>query len=138
MNFYTDKSECGNLLNNSYGGAGILGYKYTKEQKEKCSRKGEQNGMYGKTGSLSPHYGKSYSQNHKDKIRTSNPKRKRCYCKELDRSFNSFREAEKILYEEYGIICSHASISEVCSGRTHHAGRYVNTNECVYLHFKKI
>lgn len=126
------------LVNCTWGGEGISGYKHTEESKKKCALFGSNNGMYGKRGNLSPHYGKQYTDEHKEKIKLSNPKRNRVYCIELDRIFNSYREAEKILLEEYNIKCSHACISYVCRGERKYAGRYMQTNELAYLHFKNI
>lgn len=126
------------LVNCTYGGEGISGYKYTDEQREKCSRKGSQNGMYGKKGKLCPHYGKTFSEEHKERIMLSNPKRYCVYCVELNLSFNSYREAEKILLEEYNIICSHATISSICRGKSKCGGKLKETGEKVYLHFIKL
>ena len=138
MGFDEYSSDSGNLLNKTYGGLGITGYKYTDEQRKKCARNGEENGMYGKRGELSPHYGKIYSEDHKNKIKMSNPNKKGCYCVELNRYFNSYREAERILCDEYGIICSHASISAVCSGRNKHCGRDAISDAQLELHFIKV
>lgn len=136
---FNDKNDGYNhLVNNTYGGEGISGYRHTEETINKCTHYGEENGMYGKKGELSPHYGKKYSENHKEKIMLSNPKRKRVYCIELDREFNSYREAERILLEEYGIICSHASISSICRGRNKKGGRYKDTMKEANLHFINI
>lgn len=131
--------EKGNhLVNCTWGGEGISGYKHSKETIEKCIHFGEDNGMFGKKGELSPHYGKSYSDEHKNKIRLSNPKSKKVYCIELDLVFNSYREAEKILLEKYNIICSHSSISSICRGRNKKGGYYKDTNKKANLHFINI
>ena len=126
------------LVNCTWGGEGISGYKYTEEQREKCARHGEQNGMYGRKGELSPHYGKVYSEEHKNKIKLSNPRRKRVYCVELNLTFNSYREAERILLEDYNIVCSHASISSICKGRNSKGGYYKDTHKEANLHFINI
>ena len=78
---YDDKNKNGinHLVNNTYGGEGISGYKHTDETKKKCVHYGEENGMYGMRGELSPHYGKHYSDEHKEKIKMNNPRRKRVY-----------------------------------------------------------
>ena len=68
----------------------------------------------------------------------SNPKRKKVYCIELDREFNSYREAERILLEEYNIVCSHASISSICKGKNKKGGYYKNTKKEANLHFINI
>lgn len=137
---YDDKNKNGinHLVNNTYGGEGISGYKHTDETKKKCVHYGEENGMYGMRGELSPHYGKHYSDEHKEKIKMNNPRRKRVYCIELDREFNSYREAERILLEEYNIVCSHSSISSICRGKPYGSGYYKDTGEKVNLHFKNI
>ena len=123
------------LVNQTWGGEGVSGYTHNDLEREKCSLFGEKNGMYGKRGELSPHYGKKYTDSHKEKIMLANPKRNEVYCVELDRTFNSYREAERLLLEEYNISCSHASISAVCRGKRKHAGRDLNTNELLFLHF---
>lgn len=123
------------LVNCTYGGEGISGYKHTEETIKKCTHYGESNGMYGLKGKLSPHYGKKYTEDHKDKIRESNPHRKEVYCIEFDRYFKSYREAEKILLEEYNIVCSHASISAICRGRNKCGGYYKDLNIKAELHF---
>ena len=132
---YNKKSKK-HLVNCTWGGEGISGYKYTTEQCDKQRRYGEQNGMYGKRGELSPHYGKQFTEDHKNKIKMSNPRRNEVYCTELNRTFNSYREAEKILLDEYGIQCSHTCISRVCKGKSKHAGKYIVDNKPAYLHFK--
>lgn len=131
-----DKNEVYHLVNMTFGGEGISGYRYTKEQCKNCSRKGSQNGMYGKRGKDSPHYGKTYSKEHKDKIRESNPRSSRVRCIELDIYANSYREMSKLL-EDYNIICSHASISAQVRNKINYCGKYKN-GEIAYLHFEKI
>ena len=133
---YNGKTD-NHLVNQTWGGEGVSGYTHNDEERKKCSLFGEKNGMYGKRGELSPHYGKVYTEEHKEKIKLANPNRTEVYCVELDRNFNSCREAEKILLEEYNIKCSHASISAVCRGKREYAGRSIITNKLVYLHFKK-
>lgn len=136
---YTDKNEGFNhLVNNTFGGEGISGYKHTDATKKKCTHYGESNGMYGKKGELSPHFGKVYSDDHKNKIKMSNPKRKRVYCIELDVEFNSYREAERVLLNQYGIVCSHASISAICKGKNQKGGYYQDTLKEANLHFINI
>lgn len=134
-NFHDKNEGFNHLVNCTYGGEGISGYKHTEETIQKCVHYGEENGMYGKKGELSPHYGKKYNEDHKDKIRKANPRRKRVLCIELDREFNSYREAEKILLNEYGIVCSHASISSICKGRNKKGGYYKDTRKEANLHF---
>ena len=136
---FNDKNDGYNhLVNNTYGGEGISGYRHTDETKKKCTHYGEENGMYGKRGEDCPHYGKKFSDDHKEKIKLSNPRRLKVYCIELDREFNSYREAERILLEEYGIVCSHASISSICRGRNKKGGYYKNTMKKANLHFINI
>lgn len=136
---FQDKNEGFNhLVNCTYGGEGISGYKHTEETIKKCVHYGKNNGMYGKKGELSPHYGKKYSEDHKEKIKLSNPKRKKVYCIELDIEFNSYREAEKILLENYNIVCSHASISAICRGLYSKGGYYNDTMLEANLHFINI
>lgn len=136
---YTDKNEGFNhLVNNTFGGEGISGYKHTDDTKKKCTHYGESNGMYGKKGELSPHFGKVYSDDHKNKIKMSNPKRKRVYCIELGIEFNSYREAERVLLNQYGIVCSHASISAICKGKNQKGGYYQDTLKEANLHFINI
>ena len=126
------------LVNCTYGGEGTSGYRHTEESIKKSTHYGENNGMYGKRGELSPHYGKKYDDKHKEKIKMANPKRKRVYCIELDMEFNSYREAEKILLEKFNIICSHASISAICRGRNSKGGYYKDTMQEANLHFTHI
>ena len=127
-----------NLVNNTWGGEGVSGYRHTEEENLKSTRFGEKNGMYGKKGELSPHYNIPKTEEHKQKIRMSNPKRKMVKCIELDRIFNSYGEAEKILLEEYNIKCSHASISANCRGKIKYCGTNLNTNTPANLHFENI
>jgi hypothetical protein len=94
--------------------------------------------MYGKKGEDNPNYGIIRSEEQKNKIRENNPRRKEVYCVELDRTFKSYRQAAKILLNEYGIKCSHASISNVCNGRDKYAGYYIDSNLPAYLHFETI
>lgn len=65
----------------------------------------------------------------------SNSRRKVVYCVELDRKFRSYREAERVLLSEYNIKCSHASISNVCLGKTKSCGIYLENNKPAKLHF---
>ena len=127
IEFDDEPNKEGHLVNCTFGG----------EQRKHCSKPGELNSMYGKKGELSPHYGKKYTEDHKDKIRESNPKSTKCYCVELDREFNSYREASKILKEEYDIICYHSAIGKVCSGERESCGRDAITGLEVFLHFEK-
>lgn len=126
------------LVNCTYGGEGVSGHKHTQETIKKCTHYGKDNPMYGKCGKLSPHYGKVYDSQHREKIKLSNPKRKEVYCIELDRRFNSYREASKILLDEYNIICSHASISANCRNKIKYCGRYADSKKETFLHFKTI
>lgn len=126
------------LVNCTCGGEGISGYKHTNETKKKCTHYGKENGMYGLKGEKCPHYGKNFSKNHKEKIMVSNPKRKEVYCIELNRYFKSYREAERILLNEYGIICSHATISSICKGKLEQGGYYKENKKKAKLHFVNI
>ena len=126
------------LVNCTFGGEGISGYKHSPETIQKSVHFGANNGMFGKRGELSPHFGKKFTNEHKEKIRISNPRRKSVYCIELNREFKSYREASKILLEEYGIICSHASISAQCRGKTGYCGYYKENNKNANLHFTTI
>lgn len=126
------------LVNYTYGGEGTSGYKHTEETKKKCTKYGKENGMYGFRGELSPHYGKQFTEEHREKMSISNPKRKEVYCVELNEKFKSYREAEKLILEKYNIVCSHASISSICNGKTSHGGYYKDTKEKTYLHFINI
>lgn len=130
------KSPCGHLVNCTYGGEGISGYKFTEEQRKHCSKPGELNSMYGRKGELSPHYGKTHTKEHDSRIRNSNPKSTKCYCIELNREFDSYRHASKILKEEYNIICYHSAIAKVCNGSRESCGRDKNNKE-LNLHFIK-
>lgn len=131
-------SEEYNLVNNTWGGEGISGYKHSPEEIAKSTHFGTDNGMYGKKGELSPHYNVPKTEEHKNKIMMSNPRRKKVKCLELDRVFNSYREASRILLEEYNIKCSHASISCNCRGKSKCCGTYLETNTPIYLHFENI
>lgn len=126
------------LTNCTWGGDGVSGYRHTEEEKRKCALFGERNGNYGKKGELHQCYGVPKTEEHKEKIMLSNPNCKEVYCVELDRYFRSFREASRILKEEYKINCSHASISANCRGRNSSCGTYIETNEKANLHFKVI
>ena len=92
--------------------------------------------MYGKKGELSPLWGTIKTNEHKEKIKMSNPRRKRVICIELNLTFESYREAEKMLLEKYNIVCSHASISAQCRNKISYCGRDKFTNKPLYLHFK--
>lgn len=137
--YYTDKNNGFNhLVNNTLGGEGISGYKHNYQTKRKCALYGKNNGMYGKRGELSPHYGKVYSNDHKEKIKLANPNRKQVYCTTLNIRFNSYREAERLLLEEYNIVCNHATISQICRGLFETGGYYKDTLEKANLHFINI
>lgn len=60
------------------------------------------------------------------------------YCKNLNLTFLSYSQAEKYLYDNYNIICSHASISQVCRGNCNHAGYYADTKQPAYLQFVQL
>lgn len=133
---YEEKEIKGKHLTNcTWGGEGVSGYKHTDEEKRKCANFGEKNPNYGKKGELHQCYGKPKTNSHKEKIMLSNPRCKGVYCIELDRTFRSFREASRILKEEYGIKCSHASISANCSGKSTSCGEFIDTKEKANLHF---
>lgn len=53
--------------------------KISKTRKERGSSLGDRNPMFGKKGELSPHYGKSLTQEHKDKISESHKGKKKPY-----------------------------------------------------------
>lgn len=137
LEFDGEKNQENHLVNCTYGGEGISGYKYTEDQCKKCARIGEQNGMYGRKGELNPNYGLKHTEEHNEKIRLNNPRSTKCYCIELDREFNSYREASKILLEEYNITCYHSAIAKVCEGERESCGRN-SDNELINLHFIKI
>ena len=124
------------LVNCTFGGEGISGYRHTPEGKAKSAKHGKDNPMYGRRGKLSPHYGVKKSEEHKEKIKLSNSRRKNVYCIELDKNFNSYREASKAILKEYNIVCSHASISAQCRGKISYTGYYADTKEPAYLHFE--
>lgn len=126
------------LTNKTYGGSGITGYHFTAAQNIKHIRRGKDHPMYGVRGENHPIYNRKYSEDHKNKIRQSSPLRNMVYCKTLNITFSSYREAEKILYNNYGIVCSHASISQVCRGRNRYAGYYAADNSPAYLEFIKL
>lgn len=123
------------LVNCTFGGEGVSGFKHSSESIRKSTHFGSDNGMFGKRGELSPHFGKKFTDEHKGRIRLSNPHRKSVYCIELDREFNSYREASEVLLEEYEIVCSHASISAQCRGKSKYCGYYKDTKENANLHF---
>lgn len=127
-----------NLVNNTWGGEGVSGYRHTEEENKKSSHWGKSNGMYGKRGTLSPHYNIPKSEDHKNKIRLAQAKRKMVRCIELDRVFNSYGEAEKILRLEYNIKCSHSSISANCRGLSKYCGTYISTGLPANLHFENV
>lgn len=85
-----------------------LGRKQSEETKAKYDRRGEKNHMYGKRGELCPHYGKPKTEECKKKLSEANGTKIRCI--ELDRTFVSLNEAERILKEEYNIKVNRKTI----------------------------
>ena len=65
-------------------------------------------------------------------------RRKMVRCIELDRVFNSYGEAEKILRLEYNIKCSHSSISANCRGLSKYCGTYISNGLPANLHFENV
>lgn len=123
------------LVNCTFGGEGVSGYKHTEETKEKTKHYGEDNWMYGRKGELCPHYGKSFTYNHKEKIKLSNPRRKPVKCIEFNIIANSFREMSKILLNKFNVVCSHASISANVRDKIKFCGYEKDTKEELHLHF---
>jgi hypothetical protein len=64
------------LVNCTYGGEGISGYKFTEEQRKHCSKPGSLNPMYGKKGEDNPNYGIIRSEEQKNKRATSSFRQK--------------------------------------------------------------
>ncbi|MBQ1769389.1 MAG: hypothetical protein IIZ99_01665 [Turicibacter sp.] len=136
---YKGKEKKGrHLVNCTFGGEGISGYRHTPEENLKSTKRGEEHGMYGKRGELSPIYGRKYSSEHKEKIKLNNPKRKKVYCVETKQTYNSCREACKSILKTHNIVCYHGAISKVCQGVYKHCGLYNDTREKAYLHFKYV
>lgn len=139
MEFDTEKNTNGfHLINCTYGGEGISGYKYTEEQRTKCSRPKEQNGMWGRKGELCPSYGIVRNDDFKNRVRKNNPRSTKCYCIELDRIFDSCRQAANILKEEYGIKLAFGWLSKNLDNEEMTFGTYIETGKKANLHFKRI
>ena len=73
----------------------------------------------------------------KEQIRKNNPRRKCVKCLEYDIIEISYRKMSTTLYEKYGIICSHASISAVVNGKQNCCGKDKDGNP-LQLHFIQI
>ena len=139
MEFDEERNEHSyHLINCTYGGEGISGYKYTEEQRKKCARPKEQNGMWGKKGELCPSYGIVRDDDFKDRVRKHNPRSTKCYCIELDRIFDSCRQAMNILRDEYGIKITFGHLSKNLDNEEKTFGTYIETGEKANLHFKRI
>lgn len=139
MEFDKDKNKNGyHLINCTWGGEGISGYKYTEEQRKRCARPGEQNGMYGKKGELCPSYGIVRDDDFKNRVRKNNPRSTKCYCIELNRAFDSCRQAMNILKEEYGILLTFGWLSKNLDNEDMTFGTYIKSGEHANLHFKRI
>lgn len=82
----------------------------SEETKKKLSeqRMGEGNNMWGKRGELSPHWGKKYSEEHKNNISKSLGTSVKCI--ELNLTFNSLSKAERFFVENYNIKFSHKTL----------------------------
>ena len=139
MEFDEERNEHSyHLINCTYGGEGISGYKYTEEQRKKCARPKEQNGMWGKKGELCPSYGMVRDDDFKDRVRKHNPRSTKCYCIELDRIFDSCRQAMNILRDEYGIKITYGHLSKNLDNEEKTFGTYIETGKKANLHFKRI
>lgn len=139
MEFDTEKNIDGfHLINCTYGGEGIGGYKYTEKQRIKCARPKEQNGMWGRKGELCPSFGMVRDDDFKNRVRKNNPRSTKCYCIELDRIFDSCRQATNILKEEYGIKLTFGWLSKNLDNEEMTFGTYIETGEKANLHFKRI
>lgn len=123
------------LVNLTYGGEGISGYRHTKESIEKSTRRGEQNGNYGKRGSAHQCYGISKTEEHKNKIRSSNPRSTKVYCVEFNEYYDSARQASKSILQKYNIVTYHSGITNCCKGKRTSCGFYKDTKEKANLHF---
>lgn len=126
------------LVNCTLGGEGISGYKYTEEQRKRCARPGEQNGMYGRKGELCPSYGIVRDDDFKNRVRKNNPRSIKCYCIELDRAFDSCSQVRDILREEYGIKLSQQWLSKNIDNENMTFGTYIESGEYANLHFIRI
>ena len=86
------------------------GMKYPQETKDKLSamRKGEGNSMWGRRGKLSPHWGKEYSEDHRNNISKSLGTAVKCI--ELNIEFNSLNKAEIYMIKTYNIKFSHKTL----------------------------
>ena len=139
MEFDEERNEHSyHLINCTYGGEGISGYRYTEEQRKKCARPKEQNGMWGKKGELCPSYGMVRDDDFKDRVRKHNPRSTKCYCIELDRIFDSCRQAMNVLRDEYGIKLTFGWLSKNLDNEEMAFGTYIETGEKANLHFKRI
>ena len=139
MEFDEERNEHSyHLINCTYGGEGISGYRYTEEQRKKCARPKEQNGMWGKKGELCPSYGMIRDDDFKDRVRKHNPRSTKCYCIELDRTFDSCQQAMNILKEEYGIKLTFGWLSKNLDNEEMTFGTYIETGKKANLHFKRI
>lgn len=108
LKFVTRKENCNNSI--------------SKENYSKA-KQGENNPNYGKRGELSPNYGKHRTEEAIEK--TSAKLRKKIYCIELDREFNSLSEASELLNINIG------NLSSCLKGRAKHSycGRHPVTGE---------
>ena len=86
------------------------GKKASQETKEKLSnmRKNEGNSMWGRKGELSPHWGKEYSEDHRNNISKSLGTAVKCI--ELNIEFNSLNKAEIYMIKTYNIKFSHKTL----------------------------
>ena len=124
-----------NGYNMTLGGEGRNGWVYSEEERQKQSEAmkgkhaGKNNPMYGRSGELSPNYGKHHSEETKRKISAArkgsgaakgskNPSARKVLCVELNMVFDTMKEAG--LYAG----CSPSNISSCCSGRLKTSGGY--------------
>ena len=122
------------LVNCTLGGEGVSGYRQTPESIAKSVHYGKDNGMYGRKGHLCPSYGKTHTEEHNNKIREGNPRSTKVKCIELDIEAKSYREMEKILLNDYDIVCYHGTIASICKGKNWSGGYYKDNNEKANLH----
>ena len=145
--YYIEKYDSfKNGYNSTKGGEGIVGFKFSDEQKNKISkalkgkyvgerasaygRCGELNYMYGRCGELNHFYGCKHSEESKKKMseakkgKTNITASKKVKCLNTGQIFTNQKEAG-----EWCGLKAYNKISACCRKERKHAGRHPETNE---------